>query len=94
MPTRRYELLAEVRSADPGAIEPALRRLVDGEITATATGFRVSGTLTGASARDLNRALLAALRRVERRTSLRATWTSTETSERFFDYVPKGPTTR
>jgi hypothetical protein len=46
--------------------------------------------MRGESARDLNRALLSALRRLERRTRLRAEWTSGGTTERFFDYVPKG----
>jgi transposase len=46
--------------------------------------------LEGESARDLNRAVLSALRRVERRTTLRAEWSSGTTVERFFDYVPKG----
>jgi hypothetical protein len=46
--------------------------------------------MEGASARELNRTLLSALRKVERRTTLRAEWTSDDgTSERFFDYVLK-----
>ncbi len=32
----------------------------------------------------------SALRRIERKTRLRAEWTSDNTTERFFDYVPKG----
>jgi hypothetical protein len=47
-------------------------------------------TLAGASAQDLNRSLLSALRRVERRTRLRAAWTADGVTERFFDYVSKG----
>ena len=68
-----------------------LEGLVHGTVTATADGFHVEGTMSGESARDLNRRLLSALRRVERRTRTRATWTSGETTERFFDYVPKNP---
>jgi hypothetical protein len=34
--------------------------------------------------------LLSALRRVERRTRLRAEWTGNGETQRFFDYVPKG----
>jgi hypothetical protein len=42
------------------------------------------------SARDLNRTFLSALRKVEKRTTLRAEWVSADgTSERFFDYVLK-----
>jgi hypothetical protein len=85
-----FDLVADVSSADPAAIEPVLRRLVDGEVTPTAGGFHVVGTLSGESAQDLNRLLLSALRRVERRTRLRAAWTGSGVTERFFDYVPKG----
>lgn len=46
--------------------------------------------MTGVSAQDCNRSLLSALRRVERRTRLRAEWTAGNVIERFFDYVPKG----
>ncbi len=59
-------------------------------IETTETGLRVRVQLEGERARDLNRAVLSALRRVERRTTLRAEWTSGTTVERFFDYVPKG----
>ena len=38
----------------------------------------------------LNRTLLAQLRRVERKTRLRAEWTHAGLTERFFHYVPKG----
>jgi hypothetical protein len=41
-------------------------------------------------ARELNRAFLSALRKVVKRTTLRAEWTSGDnTTERFFDYVLK-----
>ena len=43
-----------------------------------------------ASARYANRELLSELRRVERKTRLRAEWTARGSIERFFDYVPKG----
>lgn len=85
-----YRLVADVSSDDCPAIEPVLRRLVSGSITATAGGFHVDATMTGPSARDLNRTLLSALRRAERRTRLRAEWTAGGLTERFFDYVPKG----
>jgi hypothetical protein len=46
--------------------------------------------MEGASARELNRTFLSALRKVEKRTTLRAEWTSDDnTTERFFDYVLK-----
>jgi len=46
--------------------------------------------LEGRSARDLNRAVLSELRRVEKRTRLRAEWTAGGVTERYFDYVLKG----
>lgn len=86
----QFTLVADIRSADPAVIEPVLRGLIDGDVVASATGFHVVAMFSGESARDLNRSLLSALRRVERRTSLRAEWTAAGTTERFFDYVPKG----
>lgn len=90
MDTQQFELVADVSSTDPAAIEVVLRQLVDGEITPTADGFHVVATLCGERAQDLNRSLLSALPRVERRTRLRAAWTAGGVTERFFDYVPKG----
>ena len=37
-----------------------------------------------------NRQLLSELRRAEKKTRLRAEWTSGGVTEKFFDYVPKG----
>ena len=50
----------------------------------------VRAEVESASARDANRELLSELRRVERKTRLRAEWTAGGSVERFFDYVPKG----
>jgi hypothetical protein len=51
-------------------------------------GFTLDVQLNGERAQALNRTLLSALRRVERRTTRRAEWTSAGTTvERFFDYV-------
>jgi hypothetical protein len=87
---RRFRLVADVSSDNPTGVQPVLEELVDGTVTATADGWHVEGTAVGDSARDLNRMLLSALRRVERRTRLRAAWTTGDTTEHFFDYVPKG----
>jgi hypothetical protein len=46
----------------------------------------------GENARELNRFLLSELRRVEEKTGIRAEGTSGNTTERFFDYVPKAKT--
>ncbi len=51
--------------------------------------FVVEAETEGASAKELNRMLLSALRRVEKRTTLRAEWASDDDTERFFDYVLK-----
>jgi hypothetical protein len=87
---REFRLVADVSSADPSRLQPVLERLVNGSVTETHDGFHIEGTIAGESARELNRVLLSALRRVERRTRLRAEWTSGRTTERFFDYVAKG----
>ncbi|MGD1052684.1 MAG: hypothetical protein ABR950_02525 [Candidatus Dormibacteria bacterium] len=88
MPT--FQLIADISSDAPDRVRPVVAQLFSSGVTETPAGFHVEGALDGESARDLNRALLSALRRVERRTRLRAAWTSGGTTERFFDYVPKG----
>ena len=46
--------------------------------------------MEGTSARKMNSKLPSAVRKVERRTTIRAEWTSGyNTTERFFDYVLK-----
>jgi hypothetical protein len=85
-----FHLVADVSSDDLPAIEPVLRQIVSQGITKTADGFHIDTTMTGPSARDLNRSLLSALRRVERRTRLRAEWTVSDITERYFDYALKG----
>ena len=85
-----FHLTAAVSSDSPNAIGLVLEQLVDGSVTATPDGFQVDGWMRGADARELNRVLLSALRRVERRTRLRAEWTANGETHRFFDYVPKG----
>ena len=91
MPTRKFTVVADIRTEDPKRIEPILEDLVGvNAMLRTDTGFRVKTTLEGESARELNRSLLSALRRVEKKTTLRAEWTYDGTTERFFDFVPKG----
>ena len=91
MTKKKFTLMARISTENPKAVRPALEELVSEEsITATEEGFLVEATMQGESARELNKALLSALRRVERKTRLRAEWKSGNTTERFFDYVPKG----
>ena len=90
MTQQRFQLVAEIISDDPAAIEPPLRQLAQGKITETADGFHVEATMTGNIARDLSRQLLSTVRRAQRRTRLRAESTAAGVTHRFFDYVPKG----
>jgi hypothetical protein len=63
-----------------------------GSVKKAGDEFFVEAEMEGANARELNRTSLSALRKVERRTTLRAEWTSDDgTTERFFDYVLKKP---
>ena len=50
----------------------------------------VHAEIEGAGAREANGALLTELRRVEKKTRLRADWNCGGRVERFFDYVRKG----
>ncbi|HUB06800.1 MAG TPA: hypothetical protein VMB50_07360 [Myxococcales bacterium] len=88
----RFKLSATVSSNSPKAVEPALREFVgnEGTIEPTDDGFEIVAELEGPSAKDLNRRLLSALRRLEKKTRLRSEWTSGDVTEKFFDYVPKG----
>jgi hypothetical protein len=89
---RTFKLSARISSDNPSGVEPILERLISGKgkIKAAKDGFEVEAVLKGETARDLNRTLLSEMRKVEKRTRIRAEWTSGNTVERFFDYVPKG----
>ncbi|MGC2191483.1 MAG: hypothetical protein WA751_04040 [Candidatus Dormiibacterota bacterium] len=86
----RVLLVAEVSSEALPAVEFALRELLDGAIVHSQLGLHVEASVADGNPQDLNRQLLSALRRVERRTRLRAEWTRDRTTYRFFDYVLKG----
>jgi hypothetical protein len=91
MTMKTYTLMAWVNTKNPRAIDRALKELASkGSIIAADKGFFVKAKLRGEGARELNRTLLSALRRVGRKTTVRTEWTSGATTERFFDYVPKG----
>ena len=92
MVQRTFKLSARISSDNPSAIKPILERAigVKGTIKSIEEGFEVEAELKGDDARDLNRMLLSELRRAERRTRIRAEWTSGNIIEKFFDYVPKG----
>jgi len=84
-------LVASVDTDSAEAVQPVLERLVGkGCVTRVRDNeFRIEAELEGEDAKELNRSLLSELRRAERRTRLRAEWTSDGTTERFFDYVLK-----
>jgi hypothetical protein len=92
MVEKRFTLSARISSDNPPAIKPVLEQIIGnrGIIKPTGEGFEVNTELGGESARDLNRMLLSEMRKVEKRTRIRSEWTSGDTIERFFDYVPKG----
>jgi hypothetical protein len=80
-----------VSSANPKAIKPVLEgAIATGSVREAKGEFVVEADMEGQSAKELNRSLLSALRRVEKKTRLRAEWTSDDgTTQRFFDYVLK-----
>ncbi|MGP8125899.1 MAG: hypothetical protein ACLQEQ_08595 [Nitrososphaerales archaeon] len=94
MTSKHHRLLARVSSSDLKAIKPVLEKsITKGSIREEAGEFVVEARMEGDSAKELNRSLLSALRRVEKRTRLRAVWTSDDgTTQRFFDYVLKKTT--
>ena len=77
--------------SDARTIRYALEQLsANGSVRKAGEEFVVEAEVDGASARELNRTFLSALRKVEKRATPRAEWTSGDgTSERFFDYVLK-----
>lgn len=88
----RFHLFARISSDAPKSVRAPLEQFLGAtaEVRPSEDGFVVEADLEGGSARELNRTLLTVLRRAEKRTRLRAEWTTDGTTERFFDYVPKG----
>lgn len=90
----KFKLQARISRADAQTIRQAFEQLAAKATVGKANeDFTVQAEVEGASARELNRELLSALRRVERKTTLRAEWTASDgTTERYFDYVLKKTT--
>lgn len=86
-----FRVVAVISSDGPEAIETVLReRFPASGLSRTPEGdFQVEAVLEGASAKELNRELLSALRRAEKRTRLRSVWSGEGYEERYFDYVLK-----
>ena len=91
MVNKRFRLKARVNSSNPHAIGPVLEKLIArGSVKKTEDEFIVEAEMEASDAKELNRSLLSALRKVEKKTRLRAEWTSEDgTTQRFFDYVLK-----
>jgi hypothetical protein len=87
----KLKLKARVSRSDAQTIQQALDQLAaKGAVKKEGDEFFVEAEMEGASARELNRTFLSALRKVEKKTTLRAEWASDDgTTERFFDYVLK-----
>lgn len=99
MANKTFRLAARVNSSNPQDIRPVLENLIKGrgsvrKASDETGGFVVEAEMEGSSAKELNRSLLSALRKVEKRTTLRAEWTATDTTEKFFDYVLKKTITK
>lgn len=89
----KFQLRARVETDDMAALRPVLGRIVGqraGTLRSSEEGFEIEGVWVGSSARDLNRELLSELRRTVKKTRMRSEWTAGRTTEKFFDYVPKG----
>jgi hypothetical protein len=86
---RPFELRGRVSTDGPERVRPILGQVFPGAVVREeGSDFVVEGRMTGASAKDLNRTALSALRRAEKRTRFRAEWTAEDgTVYRFFDYV-------
>src|SRR5271157_4211659 len=94
MVVKKFILVGRVNTDNPVAINAALKKVIpQGTIEQTETNeFLLKAEFSGENARELNRSLLTELRRAEKRTRLRAEWTSGNVTEKFFDYVPKSVT--
>lgn len=91
MTASRFRLVARVSTDSPGRIRPLLGEVFPGgSFREEGAEFFIETSMEGSSPKDLNRSILSALRRAEKRTRLRAEWTAEDGQiYRFFDYVLK-----
>ena len=91
MNVKIYKLKAQVSSNNPKSVLQVVRRFVGGkgEVVLNGDMIEMNAELEGESAKDLNRSLLSEMREIEKKTRLRAEWTSNNITEKFFDYVSK-----
>jgi hypothetical protein len=85
-----FKLKARINASGAQTIRHALGQLpAKGTLRREGDEFLVEAPMEGASAKELHRTLLSALRKVGRRTTTRAEWTCGDTTDRYFDYVLK-----
>ena len=95
MGNRKFSLVARVSTENPKADKRVLKELVSkSSITRSAEGFVIKGRAERRKRPRVKSDLLSALRRIERKTRLRAEWTSGGTTERFSITCPRGHTKR
>lgn len=88
---KQFTLRADIKAVSPERFEDMLRDLIGvNGFLRTDYGFRVSTTMVGGSAAELNRSFFAALRRISKRITLRAGWTCDGRTEKFLNYMPTG----
>ncbi len=89
-----FKLMAWVSSDSPAAIAPVLGSTFGkGSVKRSGAEFIIEAELDGEDVKELNRNLLSALRKTEKRTRMRSEWTSkTCITYKFFDYVLKKTT--
>ena len=89
-----FKLHARVSRSDAKTIRQALADLAaKANVAQEGDEFNIDAEFDGESAKDLNRRLLSAFRKVHKRTTLRAQWTSpANVTESYFDYVLKKTT--
>jgi hypothetical protein len=87
---KRFEVSARLSNNNQSATKPVLELIIGNKETVKpmSEGFEANAELTGESAKHLNRPLLSEMLRVEKKSRIRAQWTSGDTVERYFDYVP------
>ena len=87
----KFKLKAQVSRSKPQTIRGALKQLAaKGSVRKADEGFLVEAEMEGTSAKEMNRTLLSALRKVQKKTTIRAEWTFGDNiTERFFDYALK-----
>jgi len=88
---KRFRLKAKVSSDNINAIRPVLKaHLPKTHIKTDGRDLLIEADLEGSDVKELNRILLSALRKAEKRTRLRSEWTSEGgITYYFFDYVLK-----